>query len=57
MTRQERYRLAGEVGVHPRTVIRWLEGKDVAYPTAYALVLAAKKLKIDIPSDKTGTEG
>ena len=49
MTTKDRYRLAAETDVHPRTVQKWADGEKVASQTAYALVAAAKKLRIKLP--------
>ena len=48
MTRQDRYRVSAETGMHPRTVLNWSNGSKVAPQTAYACEAAVKKLKIDV---------
>ena len=48
MTKKDRYRLAAETGLHPRTVSKWVDGEPVAEHTAYALVAAAKRLRIKV---------
>lgn len=59
MTKQDRFRLSGETGLHPNTVQKWARGEKVSTQSAYALTAAAKKLRIALPEqdDATGTEG
>ena len=46
VSQQDHYKLAGETGIHPRTVRRWVEGEKTDAATDYALRAAWAKMRL-----------
>lgn len=57
MTRNEILRIAGDAGVDPGAVARFLAGKPVRYATSVLVTASAKRLGIDLPQTPPAAAG